>query len=144
VTIRPLVAEEHASVLALLERCHLPTADLGEAKPHFLGESDAAGLVGVVGVEPLGRVGLLRSLGVRDDSRGKGLGGQLADAAEAWARGQNIEQLYLLTTTAEPFFARRGYQALARDQVDTAIHGTTEFTSACPASATVMVRRLLP
>ncbi|HWA16172.1 MAG TPA: arsenic resistance N-acetyltransferase ArsN2 [Gemmatimonadales bacterium] len=137
-TIQALGEERYAQLLALLTACDLPTGDLAEVRPHFLGEHDSAGLVGVVGIERHGGVGLLRSLAVRAGARGSGVGSRLADAAEAWAASHGIRQLYLLTTTAERFFARRGYQVRPRDQVDPAIQRTTEFTSACPASATVM------
>jgi amino-acid N-acetyltransferase len=143
VSIRELLPAEHPLVLALLEECRLPTSDLAQAVPRFLGEVDDNGLAGVVGVEPHGKVGLLRSLAVRTGRRGSGLGSRLADAAEHWAAAQGIGTLYLLTTTAESFFVRRGYAAEPREQVDPVIRATTEFTSACPASAVVMRRSLI-
>jgi amino-acid N-acetyltransferase len=142
VTFQPLAPDSRSEIEALLQSSHLPTSDLDAAHPFFIGERDDTGLAGVVGVERRGSVGLLRSLAVRPDRQGTGLGTRLADAAEQWALGQGIDQLYLLTTTAERFFARRGYEVQSRDQVDPAIRTTTEFTSACPASAIVM-RRVL-
>jgi GNAT superfamily N-acetyltransferase len=56
---------------------------------------------------------ILSQLAVHPDCRGQGLGEQLMDAAEAWARGQGFAQLAL--DTAEPAVAlrrryeRRGY-----------------------------------
>jgi amino-acid N-acetyltransferase len=141
-TIRELEPGEQGQARALLQSCDLPTADLPQASPHLFGAFDAKGLVGLVGVEAHGMVGLLRSLAVRADARGAGLGGCLADTAERWAAGRGIAVLYLLTTTAETFFAGRGYEVQPRDQVDPVIRQTTEFTAACPASATVMYRRL--
>jgi amino-acid N-acetyltransferase len=140
--IRALPDSERPAVLNLLQESGLPTADLDQAAPTFLGEGDEHGLAGVVGVEVYGTVGLLRSLAVRVHSRGTGLGTRLADAAEAWAAAQGIHTLYLLTTTAEGFFARRNYGVRPRERVDPAIQRTTEFTGACPASATVMCRDL--
>ncbi|WP_293502104.1 GNAT family N-acetyltransferase [Roseateles sp.] len=58
---------------------------------------------------------ILSQLAVHPDCRGLGLGEQLMDAAEAWARGQGFAQLAL--DTAEPAAAlrrryeRRGYTA---------------------------------
>lgn len=136
-----LAEHDLPDILGLLEGSHLPTVDIAAAKPVFLGVKDG-GLLGVVGVERLGRFGLLRSLAVREAARGRGLGTELAEAAETWAVGQGIEELYLLTTTAERFFAARHYTVQAREQVPAAIRATTEFSSACPASATVMRRPL--
>jgi amino-acid N-acetyltransferase len=141
-SVRALGDGEYPAVRALLQACTLPTEDLDQARPTFLGAFDGTGLAGVVGIEAHGRVGLLRSLAVRADARGTGLGSLLADEAERWAAGQGIAELYLLTTTAEPFFARRGYLVQQREQADPVIRQTTEFTSACPASATVMRRDL--
>jgi amino-acid N-acetyltransferase len=142
VTITVLGDRDRDDIVALLEASHLPAADLPEARPHFLGLRDDLGLVGVVGVEALGTVGLLRSLAVRHDKRGTGLGTQLAQRAEEWAMAAGISELYLLTTTAEAFFAHREYRVRSRDEVNEVIRTTTEFSGACPASAVVMCRRL--
>jgi amino-acid N-acetyltransferase len=52
--------------------------------------------------------------------------------------------MYLLTTTAEGFFARRSYEKVDRDAVPGVIKETAEFQSLCPASAVCMVRHLGP
>ena len=137
-----LVVPDGAEVRALLEGCQLPVADLAVARPVLLGLRDGEGLRGVVGVELLGSVGLLRSLAVRPDQRGAGLGQRLTDAAEAWAALRGIRQLFLLTTTAAPFFARRGYVVIDRALVPAEIRTTTEFAGVCPSSAVVMHRQL--
>ncbi len=137
-----LLAGDDVAARELLTRSGLPTADLMTAQPTLLGWWDEAVLIGVVGVESLGTIGLLRSLAVRADRRGTGLGGRLAAAAEGWAREQGIRELFLLTTTAERFFAARGYHVVARSAVPDAIQATSEFTTICPASAVVMHRIL--
>lgn len=63
-------------------------------------------------------------------------------AAEARARSHGVQQLCLLTTTAERFFERLGYERADREAAPTAIRGTSEFTSLCPASAAFMRKRL--
>ena len=50
--------------------------------------------------------------------------------------------MYLLTTTAERFFAQRGYVRIARGSVVPAIQATREFTRLCPDSSTLMVSAL--
>jgi amino-acid N-acetyltransferase len=47
-----------------------------------------------------------------------------------------------LTTTAESFFAKHGYQRAARESAPAAIRGTREFAGICPASSTFMLRHL--
>lgn len=130
-------AEEMADITALLGANGLPTADLSPAVALF-GVRDARGLQGVVGIEACGPVGLLRSLAVRTDQRRGGMGSALVLEAERVAAARGFRALYLLTTTAEAFFARRGYVRLARDEAPAEIRGTTEFSTICPASAAFM------
>ena len=59
-------------------------------------------------------------------------------AAEARCRA--AKRFYLLTTTAEAFFARRGFERIARQAVPAAIASTKEFNSLCPSSAICMTR----
>ena len=94
--------------------------------------------MGVVGVEVYGSVGLLRSLAVEPSHRKSGLGVSLVSNAETWAAEQGVETLYLLTTTAAQFFARRGYEAVPRSEAPAAIAATAQFSDLCPASSTFM------
>jgi amino-acid N-acetyltransferase len=50
--------------------------------------------------------------------------------------------MYLLTTTAETFFERRGYRRVDRTEAPQAIQTTVEFASLCPASSAFMIKRL--
>jgi amino-acid N-acetyltransferase len=140
--IGPLTQRELPEAVDLLLECGLPVADLRSGALELLGVRDARGLAGVAGLERLGEVGLLRSLAVRSDRRGTGLGSALAAAVEELAAEGGIGELFLLTTTAAKFFARRGYAQRERDGVPVAVRDTREFADLCPASAVVMSRRL--
>lgn len=142
--IRTLVPGEEANVRALLSSAALPVEDLAQSKVHFVVAVDDQGTAGVIGLETFGAAGLLRSLAVRTDARGSGIGAGLVDALEAHARQNGLSQLVLLTQTAAPFFARRGYDVIAREAAPTAVHDSAEFRSICPASATCMSKRLEP
>jgi amino-acid N-acetyltransferase len=62
-------------VRELLAQAGLPAEDLTEtALEHFLVGRDGGSLVAVVGLEPHGDTALLRSLVVREDAMGRGLG----------------------------------------------------------------------
>jgi amino-acid N-acetyltransferase len=131
------------AVRKLLEACGLPTADLSACRMEdFFGCGPAAGLAGVVGLELLGEVALLRSLAVDASRRNTGLGSRLLAHAERYARERGVVSLYLLTTTAEDFFRRRGYQRLPRELAPPAIRNTAEFAGICPMSSAFMTRRL--
>lgn len=125
----------------LLESNNLPVTDLGP-KVMLFGEQREGRLVGVVGLERHGVVGLMRSLAVDPDHRGSGLGARLVDKLEDVALGLGIHSLFLLTTTAEQFFARRGYGRLPRDSAPAEIQGTAEFSTLCPTSSAFMGKRL--
>jgi len=85
---------------------------------------------------------LLRSVAVAPEAQGKGLGQELTAAAIRLADTLNAPALYLLTTTAEQFFPKFGFERIARADVPATVQASVEFTSACPTSATVMRKTL--
>lgn len=130
-------------VMSLLAACSLPNADISETKlRHFFGCGAESDPRGVVGVELYGDVALLRSLAVEESTRGKGCGKHLVQEVERYAGRSGVRRLYLLTTTAERFFASLGYARVDRDSVPGAIRGTTEFSTLCPDTAAVMAKDL--
>lgn len=99
-------------------------------------------LIGCVGLEIFEEYALLRSLAVETGSRGQGLGAQLLAAAEERAISRGVRIIYLLTSAAESFFARRGYVIGERSNAPAAIQQTSEFWSLCPSTAVCMNKRL--
>lgn len=133
------------AIVDLLDAAELPHDDLtAAALQHFRVDRRDGTLVGVVGIEPVGSGGLLRSLAVRPSARGQGHGRALVHDAEAYARTQNLRTLYLLTTTATGFFADLGYEQISRDAVPPAIAQTDEFDRLCPHTAACMQKSLAP
>jgi N-acetylglutamate synthase-like GNAT family acetyltransferase len=138
-------ASDLPAVRRLLEASGLPHGDVtATLLAHYLVAGHAEALTGVVGLEPLGSVGLLRSLAVATAQRGHGLGVALTAALEAHARGLGITDLYLLTTTAERFFGTLGYRVILRSTAPTPLQATTEFRELCSSSAVCMVKTLEP
>jgi amino-acid N-acetyltransferase len=133
------------AAVALLSSAGLPISDLTEAHlEHFFYCGSAVELSGLVGLEFCGPYALLRSLVVIPAFRSCGLGRALVDHAESHARAEGAQALFLLTTTAESFFQRRGYAPAERGSAPAEIRGTREFTDICPASSAFMVKRLVP
>lgn len=129
----------NAEVEALLNEAQLPVSDLASCRSlNLLGIRDGGRLVGVVGVEAYGGVGMLRSLAVESAHRNSGLGGTLVSNAETWAAERGVNTLYLLTTTAAQFFAKLGYEVVPRSEAPAAIAATAQFSDLCPASSTFM------
>jgi amino-acid N-acetyltransferase len=83
-----------------------------------------------------------RSVAVAAPLRGKGLGERLTHAALDLARLHGIQQVYLLTETAQHFFPRFGFRPISRTDVSPALHQSIEWTSACPVTAQAMMARL--
>jgi amino-acid N-acetyltransferase len=100
-------------------------------------------LVGTVAVEPCGSFGLLRSLAVRPQARGRGIGRRLVSASEAHATGAGLRGLYLLTAWAGRFFDGLGYDELERWELPESVRQTEEFRNLCPKSAIAMMKRLV-
>ncbi len=140
--LRAPTENERRELRALLSANGLPVSDLETAAIDFTVAADADRIVGVIGLEAFDGAGLLRSLAVAPTSRNGGTGARLVEAVEAHARSRGLQSLVLLTQTAEPFFARRGYRTVARSEVPASVQGSGEFRSICPASATCMIKQL--
>ena len=107
-TIREAEWSELANVLALLRTCDLPVDGVEENLESFLVARENEALVGTIGLERYGDVGLLRSLAVASSGRGHGLGGRLVKMLLGYAKERGVTTIYLLTETAEAFFPRFG------------------------------------
>jgi len=93
-------------------------------------------------IEGEGADRLLRSVIVPAGERGAGAGTSLVDLLAVQAVELGVERLWLLTTTATDFFLRRGWNSVSRDAAPATIRTSEQFTSLCPASATLMMRDL--
>ncbi|HEY1992493.1 MAG TPA: arsenic resistance N-acetyltransferase ArsN2 [Gammaproteobacteria bacterium] len=142
--IAPFLPRDEAALAVLLQSCELSSEDITpEMLEDFLMAHLDKALIGCAGLEVLGEVGLLRSVAVDEAHRGTGLGKALVEAMEIHAKEAGVQQLYLLTTTAEAFFAGLGYRRLAREEAPAQIAGTTQFASLCPSTSTFMVKTLI-
>jgi amino-acid N-acetyltransferase len=97
-------------------------------------------VVGAVGLEFYGPDALLRSAVVSRELRGSGLGGVLIARLLAQAEARGVRGVYLLTTTAERYFPRFGFERIDRAEIPEAVRQSDEFREACPASAVAMRR----
>jgi amino-acid N-acetyltransferase len=137
-TIRNATSADLSAIGALLEQARLPTAGVAEHLADFVVLESQGEVRGAVGLEQYGHVALLRSLIVAPALQGRGAGRMLCDHLERAARKQGLQTIYLLTETAEAFFAHRGYAVVARDSAPPEIAETDEFSRLCPASAVLM------
>jgi amino-acid N-acetyltransferase len=131
-------AARRSEAIALIASCGLPTADLETSPVELTIALRDDALIGVVGLEVTQGFGLLRSLAVAPDGRGRGVARSLCEHALIAARDRRLGALYLLTTTARSYFERLGFEATARGDVPEGLRGTAEFRELCPSTATVM------
>ena len=135
--------QDETAVKQFLEANGLLYQDIEPADlKHFLLAQDGSEIAGVVGLEIREGDALLRSLAVAEGYRQQGLATTLIEKIETYARSLKIRTLYLLTLTAEDFFAKRNFQKTARTSAPAGIQKTAEFRGLCPASAVFMVKRL--
>lgn len=142
--IRTALPGDRASVEALLRANDLPIEGVPASLDAFLVAEHGNAIVGVIGLECYGADALLRSAVVDPALRGTGLGARLVDAIIALAQRRGIAVLWLLTTTAERWFPRFGFETAGRADVPLAVQASREFQGACPDSATVMRRGAEP
>jgi len=137
--IRAGSAAEFDAAVDLLSRAGLPTEDLSaDSLGGFLVASIDGSMVGLVGLEHFGPIGLLRSLVVEPAFRAAGLGRVLVAALESQAASQGVRELWLLTIDADAWFEKLGWEARQRDQAPEAIRRTAEFANLCPGDAVLM------
>ena len=141
IEIQPARRADVDEVLTLLRSQKLPVDDLESHLETTLVARRNGAIVGSVAVEVYADGGLLRSVAVAADVQGHGVGRKLTEAAFSMAEARGIPTLYLLTTTAENYFPRFGFERITRADVPASVQASVEFTSACPSSAVVMRRR---
>jgi len=138
VVLEQAKTEDARGILELLERSRLPLDGLMDHLATTIVARQDGRIVGSAALEMYQRAALLRSVAVDPALQGHGLGRGLTEAALRLARERGVAEVYLLTTTAAMFFPKFGFREISRDAVPAAVKTSVEFTTACPASATVM------
>lgn len=139
---KPVGPDQLESIRNLLLDSHLPVDGVESPNLELTGVYRNGKLVGCAGLERYGKDALLRSVAVAESERGSGVGKQLVSRLLGQAVPQRLKKIVLLTTTAETFFRRFGFQKIPRSQSPKSVLASVEFQIACPKSATVMVYRV--
>jgi len=136
--IIPLRRADLAQLEALLQASHLPTEDCAELAQHYCASYAGDELIAAGAIEPVAQFGLLRSVVVRKDYRGRGLARRIIAHLLDQARDEGRVAIYLLTETAQSYFADLGFVPMARADVPEAVSLTRQFVLLCPDSAICM------
>lgn len=141
-TLRDADAAALDRIEDLLAANDLPHDRLRDHPVQFVAGYEDGDVVAAGGLERHGAAALLRSVVVAEPYRSRGHATAVCDELEAVAADDGVDSLYLLTTTAKPFFERRGFRVTSRDSVPQRLCETPQFTGQCPASATCMRKSL--
>jgi N-acetylglutamate synthase-like GNAT family acetyltransferase len=143
--LRPVREADRRTVADLLAGADLPVEGLEEqfGEGYVVAELDGR-IVGAGGIEVHGRSGLLRSVVVREEARGRGLGQLIVNDRLRWSARKGLRAVYLLTLTVPEFFAHMGFTEMKRHEMPDEIQESREYSEICPATATAMVIRLDP
>ncbi|MBS1806618.1 MAG: GNAT family N-acetyltransferase [Acidobacteria bacterium] len=137
----PLSLDE---ILSLLQVVNLPSEGVTEYLPSFLVAKTYTGkIVGCVGLEQHGQLGLLRSAAVHPDYQGAKIGTRLVFSLLSEAREKSISEVLLLTTSAQEFFAKNfGFQEAKRWRYNQRLQHSPEWNLPPCSSAVLMKLKL--
>jgi amino-acid N-acetyltransferase len=142
--LRAATPNDLTAVQQLLSACDLPLDGVEENFGEFIVAEENDGIAGVIGLERYGAAALLRSAAVAPESRNSGVGQRLVREVIDRASAEGVREIYLMTTTAEEYFPRFGFNRSTRAQVPEAVRASREFQGACPDTAVVMKRLVTP
>lgn len=136
--VRDAAPTDSADLRALLESSNLPLDGI-EGTRFIVAEHNGT-IIACAGLEVHDSAAVLRSVAVAGEWQGRGVGEALVRRALGDADERALDPVVLLTTTAAQWFPRFGFVTATRDDVPAPLLASVEFTTACPASAAVMMR----
>lgn len=122
----------------LLALTNLHNQDVAKSIDHCIVSILGNEIVGTAALECVGENALLKSFAVHPEHQGKNIGRAMFLQTLPIAYKNNVERLFLLTTTAKFYFSKLNFKIFDRNDVPGAIAETNEFKLLCPASATCM------
>ena len=140
--VRSAKSSDLTAVEELLGASNLPIDGVRDNFANFVVAEEDGAIAGAVGLEKYGTVALLRSAVVSPRYRSAGIGRRLVEQLLERAEEAGVDEVYLLTTTAEDYFPKFGFTRTIRAAVPESVKASAEFRGACPDTATVMTRRI--
>lgn len=131
-------ADDIAGIVTLLKKTNLPVEDIPSPVQQFIVAKKMGYLIGSAGIEVYGNSCVLRSFAVQPEHQNQGTGGLIYSAILDLARKTNLKDLYLLTTTAENYFAGKGWTIINRNEAPSEVQKSSEFSTICPSTAVCM------
>jgi amino-acid N-acetyltransferase len=138
IRIAPASPSDVEAIKEILIANGLPTAGVDDHWPTFLVAWEGEKRIGCGGAEAYPFAALIRSIAVLPEYRSSGIGRQLVRQLLDRLAAHGLREFYLLTTTSEEYFKKRGFKTIERDEVHPQILASREFQDACPSTATCM------
>jgi len=138
IAIRAATLADVAAIKQLLVENDLPTAGIDDHWKTFVVAIDGDRVVACGGAEAYQFAALIRSVAVAPSHRSHGIGRRIVRQLLDRLASRGLREFYLLTTTAEEYFRKRGFKTIDRDEVHPQLLSSREFQDACPTSATCM------
>ena len=136
--ITPATAADIGAIKSILVANDLPTAGVDDHWKTFLVARDGDKIVACGGAEAYQFAALIRSVAVLPEHRSHGIGRKIVRQLLDRLASRGLREFYLLTTTAEEYFKKRGFKTIDRDEVHPQLMSSREFQGACPDTAVCM------
>ena len=136
---RPASGDDASVIARLLSASGLNAAGTEQRLSTTIACEDGGRLAATSCVEDFGSTGLLRSVAVRDDLRGQGLGLLGVAAALSEARRRGIHHAALFTESASSFFERLGFRRIDRSELPASVQESAQAAGECAESAAAML-----
>ncbi|HEY5925711.1 MAG TPA: GNAT family N-acetyltransferase [Kofleriaceae bacterium] len=151
VSIMPASESDRDELVALLHAVNLPLDGLDDAFPRGFAVARLDGaLVGAAGLEQWDNHALLRSVAVADAHRNQHIAAALVADRLAWAKSlmrdepagtQSVASVSLLTSDADRFFERFGFERVAREELPPALAASSQLQLPRCSTAVAMFKR---
>ena len=138
IQISPATAADVGAIKSILIANDLPTDGVEDHWKTFLVARDGDTIVACGGAEAYQFAALIRSVAVLPEHRSHGIGRKIVRQLLDRLASRGLREFYLLTTTAEEYFKKRGFKTIDRDEVHPQLLGSREFQGACPDTAVCM------
>ena len=135
--LRQARSDDLPAIKKLLEDSGLTAHGIeGKLDSFFIAEKDV--IIGVVGMEISNHKGLLRSFAVAHSYRKLGIAKKLLTQSLYLANERGLATIYLLTDTAEAYFARHGFTKIERTEIPGALLTNSGLGCVCPCCSAAM------
>lgn len=138
IRISAATAADVEAIKSVLVANDLPTDGVDEHWKTFLVARDGDQVIACGGAEAYQFAALLRSIAVMPTHRSHGIGRKIVRQLLDRLASRGLREFYLLTTTAEDYFRKRGFKTIDRDEVHPQLLSSREFQGACPDTAICM------